>query len=179
MSQVRVYNEASNKTDINPFKEAFMTPKRILIVDDDPQILDLLATFFAHCHNSRTCKAQDSETAFKELHRKPFDVILTNIHRPGMDGLAFTRRVCRLSGPPVMVLTGDFNPMAQQQAFASGALACLRKPVKLSQLVEIMELVVSKGMHYIGTGDKAKSLKTKHPGDGSENMRQPLRKTCY
>jgi CheY-like chemotaxis protein len=136
-----------------------MKPMRIMTVDDDPQMLDLLSTYFSRCHPSRTYPAQDSETALKELHRKPYDVILTDINRPGMDGLSFTRLVRRLGGPPVIILTGYFHPQCRRQAFASGAMACLRKPVRLNQLVEIIELVVDKRVHFIGIGEELKTGK--------------------
>lgn len=63
-----------------------MKPMHIMTVDDDPLMLDLLATYFFRCQQSRTYQALDAETALKELNRKPYDVVLTDINRPGMDG---------------------------------------------------------------------------------------------
>jgi DNA-binding response OmpR family regulator len=133
-----------------------MKAMHILTIDDDPLMLDLLATYFSRCQQSRTCPVQDSEAAFKALERKPFDVILTDINHPGMDGLTFTRRVRSLNGPPVIVLSGMASHENRREAFASGAMACMLKPVKLSQLVEVIELVVDKGVRYIGTGQEGR-----------------------
>jgi CheY-like chemotaxis protein len=70
--------------------------------------------------------------------------------------LTFTRWVCRLGGPPVIVLTGYYHPLCRKQAFASGAMACLAKPVRLPLLAEVIELVVDRGVRFIGTGREKK-----------------------
>lgn len=99
-----------------------------------------------------TFTANDSEEALTQLRRHPFDVMLTDVNRPGMDGLSLTQLVCRHNGPPVIVMTGYYIPQNRRFAFASGARACLRKPIKLKRLAEIVELVVVKGVIYIGEG---------------------------
>ncbi|MBU4318735.1 MAG: response regulator [Proteobacteria bacterium] len=133
-----------------------MNPMRILIVDNDHVMRGLLSEYFSRCHQSKAYPTLDSESALKELHRKPYDVILTDINRPGMNGLTFTRMVRLLCGPPVIILTGYYHPRCRRQAFASGARACLPKPTRLPYLAEVVELVVDKGVHYIGEGEKTR-----------------------
>ncbi len=128
-----------------------MKPKCILIVDDDLAIRETLEEYFGRCHQCMTCLARDSEEALAHLRRRPFDVLLTNINHPGMNGLELTRLVHH-HGPPVIVFTGWFSPQSRRQAIANGTRACLRKPFKLERLAEIMELVVGTGVHHIGEG---------------------------
>lgn len=137
-------------------KEVDMTPTCILIVDDDRALLETLGEYFDHCHHCMTSPARDSEEALSHLRCRPFDVMLTDINHPGMNGLELTQLVRRLGGPPVIIISGYSFPDHRHQVFASGARACLRKPVNLERLAAIVELVVAKGVHYIGNGEAAK-----------------------
>ncbi|MBI5896616.1 MAG: response regulator [Desulfobacterales bacterium] len=129
-----------------------MKPKCILIVDDDQALRETLEQYFDQCHRCMTCPAGDAEEALAHLRRRPFDVMLTDINHPGMNGLELTQLVHRRHGPPVIILTGWFSSESRRAAIASGARVCLRKPFKLERLAEIVELVVSKGVHYTGEG---------------------------
>jgi CheY-like chemotaxis protein len=110
----------------------------------------MLEDFFGHGHHCMTCQARDGEEALCHLRRKPFDVMLTDICHPGMNGLELTQMVRRNQGPPVIVMSGYSFPDHRRHVFASGARACLSKPFRLERLAEIVELVVTKGVHYIG-----------------------------
>lgn len=127
-----------------------MKPKCILIVDDDEQILETLDRFLGQYHQCMTRPVSDPEEALAQMRRLPFNLVLTDINHPGMDGLALTRRVRRLNGPPVIVLTGYYDAQTRRRALACGARACLRKPFNLERLAEIIELVVGQGVLYIG-----------------------------
>jgi two-component system OmpR family response regulator len=129
-----------------------MKPKCILIVDDDQALRQTLAEYFGRCHQCMTCLARDAEEAQLHLRRRPFDLMLTDINHPGLNGLELTQFVHRHYGPPVIILTGWFSSESRRAAIASGARACLRKPFKLERLAEIVELVVGTGVHYIGEG---------------------------
>lgn len=129
-----------------------MKPKCILIVDDDQNIREMLDQFLGQYHQCMTRPVSDPEAALAQLRRLPFNLVLTDINHPGMDGLTLTRQVRRRNGPPVIVMTGYNYELARRRALAYGARACLRKPFKLERLAEIIELVVGKGVHYIGEG---------------------------
>lgn len=129
-----------------------MKPKCILIVDDDQAIRETLGQYFDQCHHCMTCLARDTEEALHHLRQRPFDVLLTDINHPGINGLELARRVHRHHGPPVIIISGWFSPERRRQAIASGARACLSKPFKLERLAEIVALVVEKRVHYIGEG---------------------------
>ena len=128
-----------------------MTNLHMLIVDDDSLVLEAMSLYFTRKHHSKVCPVSDSEKALRILNRKNFDVILSDVNRPGMSGLEFTEKVRQLSGPPVIIITGYYKRKIRRQAFLSGARACLCKPVKFEQLMGIIKLVVNNRLYYLGT----------------------------
>ena len=58
----------------------------------------------------------------------------------------------RRGGPPVVMISGYCNREMRLKAFASGAKACVRKPFDLGWLLELIETVMDRGLHYIGSG---------------------------
>lgn len=127
-----------------------MKALHILTLDDDRDQLAMLAEYFGYCHQCTTCPARDSDEALAQLRRRSFDVLLTDINHPGMDGLELTQLVRRLGGPPVIIMSGYSYPGSRRHAFANGARAYLDKPFNLARLSQVVSLVVEKGLYYIG-----------------------------
>ena len=112
-------------------------PKRILVVDDDPDIrqvlLDRMSSFGYVVET-----AIDGREALDALRQGGFDGMLLDMRMPEIDGLEVLRRT-RESHPglPVVVVTG----MQQQAARAvvEGARAYLLKPFDVSQLKQVVK----------------------------------------
>jgi CheY-like chemotaxis protein len=66
-------------------------PVRILVVDDDPDVRELIATVLADV-NFEIVQAKDGAEALAQLGRAPVDLLLTDIRMPGMDGLELVKR---------------------------------------------------------------------------------------
>lgn len=79
---------------------------RILLVDDDPLVLSSLRLYFstpAAASLEVVGEATDGAAALKLLQEIPVDVLMTDIHMPGMDGVSLLRHVCELEHPPVFI----------------------------------------------------------------------------
>ena len=115
------------------------TPKRILVVDDDPDIrqvlLDRMSSFGYVVET-----AIDGREALDALRCGGFDGMLLDMRMPEIDGLEVLRRT-RVSHPdlPVVVVTAMSVQQQAAQAVAEGARAYLLKPFDASQLKQVVE----------------------------------------
>jgi len=114
-------------------------PKRILVVDDDPDIrqvlLDRMSSFGYAVET-----AVNGREALDALRRSGFDGMLLDMRMPEIDGFEVLRRT-RKSHPdlPVVVVTALSVQQQAAQAVAEGARAYLLKPFDASQLKQVVE----------------------------------------
>lgn len=114
------------------------TPKRILVVDDDPDIrqvlLDRMSSFGYAVET-----AIDGREALDTLRQGRFDGMLLDMRMPEMEGLEVLQRThdSHPSMPVVMVTATSKEQVAQ--AMAGGACAYLLKPFDASQLKRVVE----------------------------------------
>jgi two-component system OmpR family response regulator len=76
---------------------------RILIVDDDPGIRDVIADFLVR-HGYRVELAQDARTMEQVLQRTTVDLVVLDVMMPGEDGLSICRRLSGATGAPGIVM---------------------------------------------------------------------------
>jgi PAS domain S-box-containing protein len=116
--------------------------KRLLIVDDNPtnrQILRLQAASWGML--TRECAGGEEALALLRSG-EPFDLALLDIQMPGMDGLRLAAEVRRLrdaAALPLVALSSLGTPLPSGAPFA----ASLTKPVKQSQLYEVLSRLVA------------------------------------
>lgn len=105
---------------------------RVLIVDDSPVARELLAHVLGGSSRIQVVgMARDGEEAVREAERLRPDVIVMDIHLPGIDGFAATRRIMETSPTRIVMATAtsDANEVAANfRAIDAGALAVLAKP---------------------------------------------------
>jgi PAS domain S-box-containing protein len=108
-----------------------MNRPKILIVDDEHEILQLLKKFLEDEDFNVFC-AQDGQSALDLLQQIQIDVVVTDIRMPGMDGLELLRRIKRIDNlTEVIVLTGYASIDAAVKSMKSdGAFDFLTKPVE-------------------------------------------------
>jgi len=129
-----------------------MRSYRILIVDDDKAILEMLVEWLQDYNSCPTATARHADEAFALMKKQSFDVVLTNNMMPGMLGTEMAAILHRRGGPPVIMITGYHTRDTRRQAFANGVRAFLRKPIQLEWLLELVEEVVDRELYYIGSG---------------------------
>lgn len=118
---------------------------RILILDDNPEILLLLTMMIRHALGSEPCEiipAHNGCEGLSFLDSIPTpDLILTNLRMPYMDGLSFMREVrrnTRWARIPLIVVSADFSDMTREAAAAGGAVAFLPKPFDFAGIRSIL-----------------------------------------
>jgi two-component system C4-dicarboxylate transport response regulator DctD len=103
---------------------------RVLVVEDDPPIRQFLRDCLEIVMDCRVTTAADASEALACLHSSAFDLVLTDMHMPGITGLELIARL-RILYPdvPAVLITGSLD----QPARTTGALL-LVKPVTVDTL---------------------------------------------
>ncbi len=126
-----------------------MNPKevRILVVDDERPILELLGEYLA-TRGHPVVTAGTGEQARALLAREKFDVVLTDIKMPGLDGLQLLDHIQDSNpGTAVILMTGYGTIESAIRAMKRGALDYLQKPFKLRDVYATIEAAVARTVH--------------------------------
>jgi signal transduction histidine kinase len=121
-----------------------VTPPRILIVDDDEALLEALPEALRLRMNS--VEIDTSDSAFEALERikaKDYDVIVSDIKMPGMDGLALLAEIRELRpGTPTLLITGHGERDLAVQALRGGAYDFVQKPIDRDYFIASLERAI-------------------------------------
>ncbi len=114
---------------------------RILVVDDEPDTRALLGFVLGQCE-ARVSLAASAAEGLEALQREPFDVLLSDIGMPGIDGLTFLRRVRELPAPagriPALALTAYARSEDRTAALRAGFQMHLAKPIEPGELLVVV-----------------------------------------
>lgn len=121
-----------------PFRyEAATRRRRVLAIDDDAGLLDMLALLLAQSPlELRT--ARDGKAGFEVASTWDPDLILLDLNMPDVDGTAFLERYRESAAPraPIVLLTGAIDGLAR--AMELGVSMYLAKPFDLDTLVDMV-----------------------------------------
>ena len=108
---------------------------RILVVDDESSIRDLLAkTLSLSEYDVDT--AADGRAALERLRLFPYDLLIVDLNMPGIDGLTVIREAKRLKADiPVIVITGFSTESDAIEALNLGVTGYLTKPFRIPQVL--------------------------------------------
>lgn len=111
-----------------------MSPTRILVVDDAPQITRVLRTALSvQRYDVRV--ANDGETALEIMKDWTPDLVITDVSMPNMDGLGLCREVRMRSQVPIIVLSVREDDRTKIKALDLGADDYVTKPFSMNELL--------------------------------------------
>ncbi len=112
---------------------------RVLVVDDEPTVSQALARMLSSAGHVVTVTS-DGTKAIDLLAVTPFDVVVSDIQMPQMDGLTLLRRIRGHDlDVPVVFVTGNPDLETAIQAIEHGAFRYLTKPIERRDLLEAVE----------------------------------------
>ena len=112
---------------------------KILIVDDNPEVLKLIANIL-ETNDYEVETASKGESAIKKLESNDYDVVLTDLMMPDVDGIQVLEHVkSRASKTMCIILTGHGTIKSSVEAIKKGAFDYITKPVSPSELLIIVE----------------------------------------
>jgi DNA-binding response OmpR family regulator len=121
--------------------------KRILVVDDDENILNLERTILEQ-KGFEVTGAQGGADALKILAERSFDLVLLDVMMPEVDGFTVCRKIKedpRLTEIPVIFLTAKGGGEALAEGFESGAVMYINKPFTANKLLTIVNTMLESG----------------------------------
>ena len=119
-----------------------MSDGKILVVDNEPRMVDSLKTLLA-MEGYEVAGEHDPELALNQLDKTTFDLMITDIKMPKLDGIELMRRA-RDKDPllGVFLITGYASIESARDAVEEGAFGYLTKPLEIDEL----KLVVARGI---------------------------------
>ena len=115
---------------------------RILIVDDDENIVELIRTFLLHEGSYQVASASDGISALIEVGRIKPDLLILDLKIPGVDGIDVCRRIKSDSANRTAIIAVSGSSEYRDMSLQAGADAFMLKPVDLeSLLAEIKRLL--------------------------------------
>ena len=109
-----------------------------LVVEDSPMMRQLLVLALSRLKRLTTIEAHDGVDGLRKLATGRFDIILTDINMPVMDGLKLVKRI--RSDPthrdvPIVVITTEGSNEDRDRAMQLGANAYITKPIQAPQVI--------------------------------------------
>lgn len=108
---------------------------KVLVIDDDPDVLEFLSAFFTNLGHKVVLKDSAKE-GLKELVVNQPDLVLLDIMMPDKDGLTLLKEIKEIDKEtPVAMITAYKDAERVIEAFRLGALDCLLKPFNIDYII--------------------------------------------
>ena len=111
---------------------------RILIVDDEAGMREFLRIFLER-EGFQVESAQDGQEALRAAKKTPFDLIITDLRMPGMDGVSLLQGLCKFQPEvPVILMTAYASADSAIEAMKLGAYDYLTKPFRVEEIKQVI-----------------------------------------
>ena len=132
---------------------------KILVVDDEGDVRELLSIALTEVEGFSVQLAENGEEALRKIERESFDLVLTDLKMPKMDGLQLLSEIVD-SKPEVLtvLMTGYGSINSALEAIRGGASDYLMKPVDIAELVVRLQKVLEDRQRFVKLRDWAAQL---------------------
>jgi two-component system chemotaxis response regulator CheY len=116
-----------------------MTEYKVLVVEDSPTMRQLIVFALKRIRGFQIVEANDGVDGLKKLSAEKFDLILTDINMPIMDGLklvSMIRNDPNYKQTPIIVITTEGATEDRTRALALGANEYITKPIQTMKILE-------------------------------------------
>ncbi len=141
----------------------------ILVVDDDPDIRDLIQAIL-EAVGHEIALAADGQEALNKLRRKAYDLVVLDIMMPTMSGYEVLEQIRAMpsrASTPVIVVTAKHDPMGVMREQKGGALDHLAKPFLPEELEDVVARAL--GTNQESQDERRRMLQTEAEIYGSMN----------
>ena len=108
---------------------------RVLVVDDEASIRDLLSRTLSLAEYDVDV-APDGQAALDRMRQQPYDLLVTDLKMPGLDGLSVIREAKRFNSEmPVIIITGFSSESSAIEAVNLGVTGYLTKPFRVPRVL--------------------------------------------
>ncbi|HET9491612.1 MAG TPA: ATP-binding protein [Methylomirabilota bacterium] len=120
-------------------------PTRCLVVDDDPQVRQMISDILSNAGHGVVMAVDGADGIDKFKNDSSFDVVVTDLAMPKLNGLQLAR-MCKTLRPsvPVVMLTGWGVLLTEDELAEHGVDEVLSKPVRMDQLLSTLTAVLAR-----------------------------------
>ena len=120
-----------------------MKKSKILIVDDDPAMKSSLVDWFEYIGDYQISSADCGEEALKKIGQERFDVVITNLKMPDINGLELLRQAKSLNADTeVIIMTAYGTADTEMDAKKHGAYDYILKPFSPEEVERIVRNII-------------------------------------
>ncbi|KAK7329508.1 hypothetical protein VNO77_23678 [Canavalia gladiata] len=125
--------------------DQFPAGLRVLVVDDDPTCLMILERMLRAClYEVTKCKRAEVALSLLRENKNGFDIVLSDVHMPDMDGFKLLEHIGLEMDLPVIMMSADDGKSVVMKGVTHGACDYLIKPVRIEALKNIWQHVIRK-----------------------------------
>lgn len=137
-----------------------MVQNKILIVDDDPNIREVLSVLLGS-EGYSVEQAEDGSTALEKVNKdKTIDLVILDIMMPGMSGVEVCTKLRETSRVPVMFLTAKSQDQDKVEAYTEGGDDYLVKPFSQTELLMKVKSLLRRYKEYQGNAAPVQASRT-------------------
>ena len=117
-----------------------------LVVEDSPTMRQLIVFALRRLASLKVTEADDGVDALKKLQASKFDILITDINMPIMDGLKLVGLVRKdevHKDIPIIIITTEGAQEDRQRALALGANAYITKPIQAPQVINTVKQLLA------------------------------------
>lgn len=129
-----------------------MDNSRILIVDDNPEIREIIQILLSG-EGFLTEAAKDGKTALNFLQTTCFDLIILDIMMPGLNGYQTCLEIRKITNAPILFLSAKTKDSDKTLGFSSGGDDYLAKPFSYSELISRVKALIRRYQVYRGKAE--------------------------
>lgn len=119
-----------------------MSAYKVLVVEDSPTMRQLIVFALKRIRGFQISEANDGVDGLKKLSAEKFDLIVTDINMPIMDGLklvSMVRNDPNYRETPIIIITTEGANEDRERALALGANEYITKPIQTMQILETVK----------------------------------------
>lgn len=123
-----------------------MSSYKVLVVEDSPTMRQLIVFALKRIRGFEIAEANDGVDGLKKLSAEKFDLILTDINMPIMDGLklvSMVRNDPNYKETPIIVITTEGATEDRERALALGANEYITKPIQTMKILETVKKLMN------------------------------------
>jgi len=124
--------------------------KSILVVDDEPQVLELVSKYISNAYPGiKVLAAADPQLALTLFTPGMFAIVITDAVMPGMNGMDLTERLLSLDGELVVIMMSGYSADFASRFYETGGFRFYNKPFDVHHLKQTLDLALNRRIPHL------------------------------